>query len=67
MFLRDFSRLYVCMSLTHCCIGRWQPPILVARPAWGETELLGRLPAWDSAVLLQPGREVHGYELLLQL
>lgn len=46
---------------------RRQPDVLVARPGGREAELLGRLPAGSAAVLVQPGGELHGHELLLQL
>lgn len=48
-----------------CC--RRQSHVLVAGPRRGEAELLGRLPARRAAVLLQPGGELRGHELLLQL
>ena len=48
-----------------CC--RRQSDVLVAGPWRGEAELLGRVPARRAAVLLQPGGELHGHELLLQL
>lgn len=46
---------------------RWQSAFVVAGPGRRKEELLGRLPAWSSAVLLQPGGELHWHELLLQL
>lgn len=48
-----------------CC--RRQSDVLVAGPRRGEAELLGRVPARRAAVLLQPGGELRGHELLLQL
>lgn len=48
-----------------CC--RRQSHVLVAGPRWREAELLGRVPARRAAVLLQPGGELRGHELLLQL
>lgn len=53
--------LWLCL----CC--RREPAVLVAGPRRRQKELLGRLPAWSAAVLLQPGGELHGHELLLQL
>ncbi len=51
--------------LVYCC--RWQSAVLVAGSGRREAKLLGRLPLWSSAVLLQPGGELHRHELLLQL
>lgn len=48
-----------------CC--RWKSAVLVAGPWWRQKELLGRLPSWSTAMFLQPGGELCGYELLLQL
>lgn len=52
------------MGILSC---RRQSDVLVARPGRRDAELLGRLPAGSPAVLVQPGGELHGHELLLQL
>lgn len=51
--------------LTLLC--RWCPHGLVGGQKRGEAHLLGGLPAWGAAVLLQFGGELHRHELLLQL
>lgn len=57
---------WVYLTLVYCCYRRYSS-VVVGGPGRREEDLLGRIPAWSSAVLLQPGRKLHGYELLLQL
>lgn len=60
-----FTAIPVTMTGALRC--RRQPDVLVAGPGRREAELLGRLPAGSAAVLVQPGGELRGHELLLQL
>lgn len=58
----------MCGHILRCglCYRR-DPPVLVGGQERGEADLLGRLPSWSAAMLLQPERKLHGHELLLQL